>query len=140
MPTATLYQARANAVLAIHVGFVFFVVGSLMLILAGGCLKWQWIRNPWFRLVHVAAIGFVVLESWLGIFCPLTRLELWLRHLAGQTTYEGDFIAFWLRRMIFFEAPPWIFTLCYSIFGALVVFGWIKFPPRSWRRGKKVAE
>jgi hypothetical protein len=135
-----LFQALANAVLGIHVLFVLFVVGGLILIIAGGCLKWHWIRNLWFRLGHLAAIGFVVLESWLGIFCPLTTLELWLRGLAGQTTYEGDFIAFWLRKIIFFEGPPWVFTVVYTVFGAMVILSWVIFPPLRSPRGTKAVQ
>ena len=135
-----LFQALANAVLAVHVSFVLFVVGGLILIVAGGGLKWHWIRNLWFRLGHLAAIGFVVFEAWLGIFCPLTRLELWLRELAGQTTYEGDFIAFWLRKMIFFEGPPWVFTVCYTVFGAMVILSWVIFPPLRAPREPKTAQ
>ena len=126
----SVYAALANAVLILHVGYVLFVVGGLILILTGGMRGWQWVRNPWFRAAHLAAIGYVVLESWLGIVCPLTTLEVWLRERAGQTSYTGDFIAYWLRRLLFFDAPAWVFTLCYSAFGALVLLSWFGVRPR----------
>ena len=127
--TPSFYATLANAVLVLHAGFVLFVVGGLILILIGGARRWQWVRNPWFRWLHLAAIGYVVFESWFGIVCPLTSLELWLRALAGQTSYSGDFIAYWLRRLLFFDAPPWVFTVCYSAFGALVVWSWWRIRP-----------
>ena len=126
----SVYAALANAVLILHVGYVLFVVGGLILILTGGMRGWQWVRNPWFRAAHLAAIGYVVLESWLGIVCPLTTLEVWLRERAGQTSYTGDFIAYWLRRLLFFDAPAWVFTVCYSAFGALVLLSWFGVRPR----------
>ena len=131
MSHMALYSALANIVLVAHVSYVLFVVAGLVLILAGGMRRWQWVRNPWFRLLHIAAILYVAAEAWLGIVCPLTTLELWLRELAGQTAYEGDFIAYWLRNLLFFDAPPWVFTVCYSAFGALVLACWLRFPPHS---------
>ena len=126
----SFYGALANVILILHVGYVLFVVGGLILILAGGVRGWQWVRNPWFRAAHIAAIGYVMFEAWLGIVCPLTTLELWLRELAGQTSYTGDFIAYWLRRLLFFDAPPWVFTVSYSAFGAVVLLSWFGVRPR----------
>lgn len=130
MSQPAFFQALANAILALHVAFIAFVVTGLLLIIVGGFLRWSWIRNRWFRFAHLAAIAFVVLESWLGAACPLTTFELWLRRASGQVLVDGDFIAFWLRRLFFFEAPAWIFTLCYSSFGALVILSWLLVPPR----------
>lgn len=128
------YQTLANAVLALHVGVVLFIVGSLVLILAGGVRGWRWVRNPWFRALHLAAIVVVVLQSWAGIMCPLTTLEHWLRARAGQVSYEGDFIAYWLSKLLFFEAPPWVFIAVYSAFGLLVALSFYFVPPVRARK------
>jgi hypothetical protein len=50
----SLYHALADAVLALHVAFVCFVVIGLLLVLAGGALRWSWVRNPWFRWSHLS--------------------------------------------------------------------------------------
>lgn len=134
MEHATLFQVLANATLVLHAALVMFVVLGLPLIVAGSCLKWGWVGNRWFRLSHLGAIGLVVAESWLGIDCPLTTLESWLRDLAGQVVYNDGFIAFWLRRLIFFEAPAWVFTVGYSAFGVLVILSWWFFPPKPTAR------
>lgn len=136
-PTMTpdSYQLLANAVLMLHVGIVVFIIGGLLLTLLGGALKWRWVKNFWFRSLHLGGIGYIVMEAWLGIICPLTTLELWLRERAGQATYEGDFIAHWLRQLMFYEAPPWVFVAAYSAFALLVVLSWVLVPPvRPWRR------
>ena len=78
-------QALADAVLALHVGVVAFVVLGLVLILVGGVRHWRWVRGWTFRLAHLAAIAIVVAESWLGIECPLTTLERVLRATAAGT-------------------------------------------------------
>jgi polyferredoxin len=76
----------------------------------------------------------VVAEAWLGLVCPLTTLEMWLRSHAGARTYGGGFIEHWLQQLLYYDAPPWAFVLGYSLFGALVVATWWYFPPSSKRR------
>ncbi len=124
----------ADLVLVVHVAFVAFVVLGLLLILWGGFAGWQWIRNPWFRLLHLAAIGIVVIQSWLGVICPLTILEMHLRERAGEATYSDMFIAHWLQKLLFYQAPPWVFVVCYTLFGLTVIGSWIKFRPRFFRK------
>jgi len=128
-----LYRTLADLVLATHVGFVAFVVTGLVLILVGGCCGWRWIRNPWFRALHLAAIGLVVVQAWLGVICPLTTLEMALRQRAGDATYGGSFIGHWLQRLLYFDAPPWVFVVSYTLFGLAVVGSWLKFRPRRFR-------
>jgi hypothetical protein len=128
-----LYQHLANAVLMLHVGIVLFILGGLVLTLAGAALRWQWVKNFWFRTLHLVGIAYIAMEAWLGIVCPLTTLELWLREQAGQSVYEGDFIAHWLRQLLFYEAPPWVFIAAYSAFGLLVLLSWFLVRP-NWPR------
>lgn len=123
------YHYLANAVLLAHVGVVLFIVAGLLLILAGGRYGWRWVRNFWFRALHLCAIGYVVAESWLGIVCPLTDLEQWLRQRAGQPAHQGNFIAFWFGKLLFYQAEPWVFVAAYSAFAVLVICSWILVRP-----------
>lgn len=133
-----MLQALADLVLVTHVTFVAFVVVGLGLIVTGGIRGWSWIRNPWFRLAHLVAIAIVVTQAWLGILCPLTTLEMHLREQAGEATYAGSFIAHWLGRILYYEAPPWVFATAYTVFGAVVVFSWIRYRPRPLRRPRRM--
>lgn len=133
LPPPFLYRALADAVLVTHVVVVLFIVGGLALILAGARLNWTWVRGLRFRVLHLAAIGYVVVTTWFGIDCGLTTLEQSLRLKAGQTAFEGDFIAHWLSRFLFYEAPPWAFIAVYTAFGLLVVWTWIAVRPRRNR-------
>jgi hypothetical protein len=132
MSTST-YRHLADLVLILHVSFVVFVIFGLMAILCGGICRWMWIRNPWFRSAHLAAIGIVVIQAWLGIICPLTTLEMHFREKAGDHIYDGTFIGHWLHKVLFFDAPPWAFILSYTLFGIAVIFSWLKLPPRPFR-------
>ena len=93
---AATSRALADAILAAHVGFAAFVVLGLVGILVGGALRWRWVRDPYFRALHLA-------------------------------------VAHWLGRLLYWQAPPWVFTLGYTLFGAAVVSGWWLVPPRGFR-------
>ncbi len=134
---ASYSELFADVVLALHTLFVLFVVGGLLLILLGWWRGWTWTRGFWFRWLHLAAIGFVVLEAWFGVPCPLTVLESRLRVIAGGSGYAASFIGYWLQRLIFYEAEPWVFTVVYTAFALLVVAVFVFHPPRRYpsRRG-----
>jgi len=130
----------ADAVLILHFAIVLFVVGGLVLIIVGNFSGWRWVNALWFRLLHLAAIAIVVAESWLGITCPLTTLEMWLRAQSGAASainYSESFIGYWLQRLLFYSAPPWVFVLTYTVFGALVIAVWFRFPPEFRRRNRR---
>jgi len=127
-----LYLIAADAILLLHALFVAFVVGGLILVFTGRAAGWSWVRNPWFRVLHVAAIAVVVIQSWLNVICPLTTFEMSLRSRAGDATYTGSFIAHWLETVLYFQAPAWVFMVCYTAFGTLVVASWFWVRPRSF--------
>ncbi len=131
MNTAELYLLAADTVLIFHVLFVAFIVIGLLLILVGKICGWFWVCNPWFRLAHIVAIGVVTLQSWLGVICPLTIWEKTLRSHAGHAIYPGSFISHLLETILYYNAPMWVFTVCYTTFGAAVVASWIWIRPRS---------
>ena len=133
MDSSTAYLLAADAVLLVHALFVAFVVFGLVLILAGGGLRWGWVKNPWFRVTHVAAIGVVVIQSWLSVICPLTNLEMAFRSRAGVAVYPGSFIGHWLETLLYYQAPAWVFVVCYTAFGALVVASWFWVRPRPFK-------
>lgn len=126
-----MLQSLADAVLIAHLGIVVFVVGGLVAIVAGNRLGVAWVNRPMFRGLHLAAIGFVVLQSWLGATCPLTTLESWLRNRAGLAPYDVGFIEHWVSAILFYQAPTWVFALIYTVFGAAVAAAWWRWPPKS---------
>ncbi len=127
------YRITADLIVIVHFGIVAFIVFGLILTSIGIFRRWSWVRNVWFRSIHLLGIAFIVGQSLLGETCPLTTWEKQLDELAGQTTYQGDFIANVVHDMLFYTAPPWVFTLCYSLFGAAVLLTFIFAPPR-WKR------
>jgi hypothetical protein len=126
-----IYQILADGVLLLHVLFVGFVLAGQLLIVLGAYRGWVWIRNRGFRIFHLGAIAIVVTQSWISLICPLTAFEMRLRALAGQEQYEGSFIQFWLERLLYYEAPAWVFISVYTVFGLFVVMTWFCFPPQK---------
>ncbi len=125
-----LYSLLADALLILHLLVILFVIFGLVFVIIGYFRGWRWIANPWFRFLHLAAIGTVVVQSWLGAACPLTVWENRLRQLSGGEVHDDAFIQYWLHRLIFYEAPDWVFTLVYTLFGLLVLLAFFLAPPR----------
>ena len=124
------YLIAADAILVTHALFVCFVVLGLALIFIGKWRGWTWVFQFGFRLAHLLAIAIVVLQSWLGMICPLTIWEMELRAAAGDQVYAGSFIAHWLQQLLYYRLPDWVFAMLYTAFGALVVASWFWVRPR----------
>jgi hypothetical protein len=128
--------ALADVILVLHALFVLFVVAGFALILAGA-RRWTWVRNRAFRLAHLAAIVFVAMESLLGIACPLTRWEDFLR---ATSPGARSFISRWLGRLLYYDFPEWVFALVYCAFALAVAWAWRTVPPRSQRASSPTAK
>jgi len=115
----------AGAVVVVHFAIVLFVVAGVPLVYLGVALRWAWVRNWRWRVLHLAAILVIAAESLLGIVCPLTEWEDTLR---GRQI-AGGFIERWIDRILFYDAPAWVFTAAYVAFAALVLLTWIAVPP-----------
>lgn len=134
MESDAVYLFAADAILFTHTLFVVFVVFGLAFILIGRLRAWSWVRNRWFRLVHLACIAVVVLQAWLGAICPLTTWEMSLRKRAGEAVYSGSFVSHWLESILYYRAPEWVFVVCYTVFGVLVVATWFWVRPRPFSK------
>ena len=125
------YLALADVVLVVHAGFVAFVVIGLLLIWIGRFRHWAFVRNVWFRVAHLAAIGFVAAEAMSGFICPLTTWEDRLRLLAGgEARYAGSFIQHWVHRVIFYDLSERVFTVAYLAFLLVVTLSLWLVPPQ----------
>ncbi len=126
----------ADAILALHVGVVAFVVLGTLAIPLGAWRRWRWVRGFRWRAAHLALMVAIALQAWLGALCPLTVWEQALRRRAGEAAYEASFVEHWLSRLIFFEAPWWIFVAAYSGVAACVLLLWRLVPPRRRSSGR----
>ena len=116
----------ADTILVVHFLIAAYIVLGLVAVWLGAALGWRWIRNPWYRYLHLAAIAFVAAEAVLGIACPLT---VWEDLLRGGARAES-FVARWVRELLFYQAPEWVFAVLYLAWAtATLVTLWLV-PPR----------
>jgi hypothetical protein len=101
------------------------VVTGVPLVYLGAARHWAWVRSWRWRLLHLLAIAVIAGESLFGIDCPLT---VWEDRLRGEQISTG-FIERWVDRILFYDAPSWVFTAAYLGFAALVVITWVAVPP-----------
>ena len=120
----------ADALLVVHFLIAGFIAGGLILVWIGALAGWSWIRNPWFRYLHLAAIVFVAAEALLGYACPLTLWEDLLRGGARPETFVGR----WVQRLLYYNAPEWVFTTLYAVWAAAALVTLRLVPPR--RKGR----
>lgn len=116
----------ADVLVAVHFCIVAFIVGGLILVWVGAPLGWHWIRNPWFRYLHLGAIAFVAAEAVIGVACPLT---VWEDMLRGGVRPES-FVARWVHRLLFYRAPEWAFTALYLLWALATLATLRLVPPR----------
>jgi uncharacterized protein (DUF983 family) len=125
-----VYRWLADTVVVFHAAYVSFVIVGLLAVSAGVLLRWSWIRNPYFRWIHFFFIAVVVIESLFGVECPLTTWENDLRRAAGEEVAQGTFIGRCAHEFLFYDAPDWVFTVIYCVFGAVVLAVMLLVPPR----------
>ncbi len=87
------YRIAADLVVAVHLLFIGFVV-------FGAFLSWRWPKIIW---VQLPAMVYGALIEFIGFTCPLTPVENYLRHRAGEAAYRGGFIAHYLVSVVY---PP----------------------------------
>lgn len=117
------YRLLADSVLILHLLFIGFVI-------FGGLIA---LRYAWVMLVHIPAACWGAFIELTGRVCPLTTLEVWLRHAAGDAGYADSFIEHYLLPIIY---PPGLtrsiqFELAgFVILINVVIYGWLLY--RRW--------
>jgi hypothetical protein len=118
--------SAADLLLVLHFAIVVYIAGGLILTWVGAAFGWRWVRNPWFRYLHLGAIGFVALEALIGMTCPLTAWEDALRGGGGAQSFVGR----WVRTFLYYRAPEWVFTLLYVAWAAATLATLRLVPPK----------
>jgi hypothetical protein len=133
------YRSLADAITVVHLAYVSFVVLGQLLVWVGLLCRWRWVRNPWFRCLHLLAIAVVALETVAGVRCPLTVWEEQLRAAVGDELGDGEFVRRYLGPILFSgnyirDNFSWdALNYCYYGVAALVVLTFVLAPPRFRR-------
>ena len=126
----------ADVILVTHFLIAAFNALSLPVIWIGAWAGWGFVRNPWFRWLHVGLMGFVAAETVAGQLCPLTVWEAALRRAGGEPGVgDGEsFVAHWLGRLLFLDFTPSQFATAYGGFFGLIVLTLFLVPVRHGRK------
>lgn len=133
-----MHSLMADLILVIHFLFIVFVLGGQVCIVIGYFRNWHWVHHLAFRVCHILAIGIVIAQAWVNQLCPLTLWENALREVAGEPTYAKTFVQHWLGKLVYYDAPQWLFTVAYSLFGAVVLFSWFCVRPAKGKPNKEI--
>ena len=118
----------ADIVLVLHALVVAFNIGGLAAIWIGTAFGWRWVRNFWFRAIHLGLIAFIAAGSLVGMVCPLTVLEDALRR-TGPT--QAGFIQRWVGKLLYYDFPAAVFTTAYVLFALVVLLTYVFIRPDS---------
>jgi hypothetical protein len=113
-----VYSSLADVVLVVHLTFIVFVV-------LGGLTVARWPKLIW---LHVPSAIWGALIELVGLICPLTPLENWLRHRGGAGTYETSFVEHYLMPIVYPEAltrSTQIVLGCLVIAVNVAVYAWV---------------
>lgn len=122
-----LYRLLADATAIVHFLFVAYVV-------VGGFLAWRRRRTIW---LHLAAFAWGFSTVLFGFDCPLTDLENWARHRAGQAGLPpSGFIDHYITGVLY---PRNALELVRVGVALVVLASWIGFVVLARRRAMKSA-
>jgi len=128
----------ADLILIFHFIIVIFNISGLLAIWTGYFFKWKWIRNPFFRYIHLVMIGFVTLNAALGKYCPLTSWEVQLRKAGGQEAHGQSFIQYWVGRLLYVDVNLDTLSLIYFIFLIVVIVTFFVIKPEKIKTLEKI--
>jgi hypothetical protein len=105
------YRILAEAAMAAHFAFLAYVV-------TGGLLAWRWPKAIW---PHLAAAGWGLAVTVLGLHCPLTYVEDHARRRAGEQGLTTGFIDHYLTGVVY---PARYVGLIQILVGVVVAGSW----------------
>ncbi|MCK4466951.1 MAG: DUF2784 domain-containing protein [Desulfobacterales bacterium] len=137
-PAYSKYLLAADVILLIHFLFVAFVVLGFIFIWIGYFTKQKFARNAKFRICHILVMGIVLCESLIGMICPLTEWENYLRVRGGQDqVYETSFMKEWIHKIMFFDFSELTFVIVYALFFAVILLTFWVIPPDFKKPAKR---
>jgi hypothetical protein len=102
------HRALADALVALHVAFIAFVLTGGIVVL------WR----PWLAALHLPAVAWAAFVEFTGTICPLTPWENALRRRAGDAGYAGGFVEHHVLALLY---PAGLTPDAQALLGAVVV-------------------
>jgi hypothetical protein len=122
-----IYRLLADVVVAVHFGFVLFVI-------FGGLFALRWPKAAW---IHVPVALWGAGIEFLSGICPLTPLENHLRRLGGEAGYSGGFVERYILPVLYPSGPAGLSQDVQLVLGSFVVVINAVVYFAVWRRHRK---
>jgi hypothetical protein len=119
------YRVFADALVALHVAFIAFVV-------FGGFAVLRW---PRLAALHMPAVAWAAFVEFTGTICPLTPWENVLRLRAGDAGFAGSFVEHYVHPLLYPAGltPPTQATLgTFVVALNVLIYGAV-----LWQRGRR---
>ena len=116
----------ADIILILHFLIVIFITVGFLLIPIGYFYDWSWTKNFKLRLFHFGLMFIVTFETLVGITCPLTSIENYLRGINNSKS----FVSFWIEKIIYWDFPTSFFIFLYFVFLGWTLLMWKIYPPK----------
>ena len=115
----------SEIVLLFHFSIFLFMILSFILIPLGYHKKWKWVKNKYYRLIHLVLMGIIFIETILGFMCPLTILENFLRNDIKINNKITQII----HQIMYCDLPTYQFITLYLLSLSYLIFLWFFFKP-----------
>lgn len=115
----------SEIVLLSHFCIFLFMILSFFLIPIGYYQKWKWVKNKYYRLIHLILMGIILIETILGFMCPLTILENFLRNDIETNNKITQII----HQIMYWDLPSYQFIILYLLSLLYLIFLWCFFKP-----------
>ena len=113
---AMIYNVLADLTILFHFLWILFLIFGVFFAIKRSKIAW----------FHLGGLLFSLFINMLGMYCPLTYLENYLRSIYGASgPYLGSFIAHYLERVIYLDLPEKTIRMGEILFVCLnlVVYG-----------------
>ena len=121
-----LSRIAADLVLAVHLGFIVFVILGGLLVL----------RFPKIMYLHIPAAVWGAFVEISGRICPLTTWENDLRQSAGESGYAESFVEHYLIPIIYpagLTRDVQLTLAVIVVFANIVIYGWLLY---RWNKSR----
>ena len=115
----------SEIVLLFHFCIFLFMVLGFFLIPLGYYQKWEWVKNKYYRLIHLVLMGIIFIETILGFMCPLTVLENFLRNNIEINNKITQII----HQIMYWDLPTYQFIILNLLSLFYLIFLWFFFKP-----------
>ncbi len=125
-----IYIWLSYLMVLLHSLCVLFIVLSVPVIMAGHLLQWPFVKNFYYRSIHLGMLMVPVVETILGLPCPLTLWENQLRKLGGLEEYSKGCLQYWMEQWFHLAINAQTVDITSLLIGISCVFLCFLVPPK----------